>query len=84
MYKIFSFVKLGEWMVPRDVPATPPAAAAAASESVEKEKKEEPVPEEKEDPTEPKGDPEVAPLYLKQLLPVFTCVFQSTMLPSVR
>lgn len=34
--------------------------------------------------SEPRGDPEVAPVYVKQLLPVFTHVFTSTMLPSVR
>ncbi|KAL6425301.1 hypothetical protein ACFW04_009489 [Cataglyphis niger] len=34
--------------------------------------------------TEPKGDPEMAPVYLKRLLPVFCATFQSTMLPSVR
>lgn len=33
---------------------------------------------------EPKGDPEMAPIYLKRLLPVFCATFQSTMLPSVR
>lgn len=39
---------------------------------------------ETEDLTEPKGDPEMAPLYLRRLLPVFCTTFQSTMLPSVR
>lgn len=34
--------------------------------------------------TEPKGDPEMAPVYLKRLLPVFCLTFQSTMLSSVR
>ncbi|XP_023244989.1 E3 ubiquitin-protein ligase HECTD1 isoform X2 [Copidosoma floridanum] len=34
--------------------------------------------------SEPKGDPEMAPVYLKRLLPVFCSTFQSTMLPSVR
>ncbi|XP_046739535.1 E3 ubiquitin-protein ligase HECTD1 isoform X6 [Diprion similis] len=34
--------------------------------------------------TEPKGDPEMAPVYLKRLLPVFCATFQSTMLSSVR
>lgn len=33
---------------------------------------------------EPKGDPEMAPVYLKRLLPIFCGTFQSTMLPSVR
>ncbi|XP_033230566.1 E3 ubiquitin-protein ligase HECTD1 isoform X3 [Belonocnema kinseyi] len=39
---------------------------------------------EAEEYTEPKGDPEMAPVYLKRLLPVFCSTFQSTMLPSVR
>ena len=40
--------------------------------------------EEETEPAEPKGDPEMAPVYLRRLLPVFTQVYQSTMLPSVR
>lgn len=39
---------------------------------------------EAEEVTEPRGDPEMAPVYLKRLLPVFCATFQSTMLPSVR
>ena len=39
---------------------------------------------ESEDASEPKGDPEMAPIYLRRLLPVFCNTFQSTMLPSVR
>ncbi|KAK7791453.1 hypothetical protein R5R35_010932 [Gryllus longicercus] len=37
-----------------------------------------------EELNEPKGDPEMAPLYLRRLLPVFCNTFQSTMLASVR
>ncbi|XP_076273657.1 ubiquitin fusion-degradation 4-like isoform X2 [Rhynchophorus ferrugineus] len=37
-----------------------------------------------EDNIEPKGDPEMAPVYLQRLLPVFCTTFQSTMLASVR
>ncbi|XP_067009629.1 E3 ubiquitin-protein ligase HECTD1 isoform X3 [Anabrus simplex] len=48
----------------------------------EKEKKPDTV--EPEDSSEPKGDPEMAPVYLRRLLPVFCNTFQSTMLPSVR
>lgn len=33
---------------------------------------------------EPKGDPEMAAIYLKRLMPVFCHTFQSTMLPSIR
>ncbi|XP_015225065.1 PREDICTED: E3 ubiquitin-protein ligase HECTD1-like [Cyprinodon variegatus] len=39
---------------------------------------------EEEEGTEPKGDPEMAPYYLKRLLPVFAQTFQQTMLPSIR
>lgn len=48
----------------------------------DKDKKLESV--ESEDLSEPKGDPEIAPIYLRRLLPVFCNTFQSTMLPSVR
>lgn len=37
-----------------------------------------------EDVIEPRGDPEMAPIYLTRLLPVFCSTFQATMLPSVR
>ncbi|XP_050441159.1 E3 ubiquitin-protein ligase HECTD1 isoform X2 [Adelges cooleyi] len=33
---------------------------------------------------EPKGDPEMAAIYLKRLMPIFCHTFQSTMLPSIR
>lgn len=39
---------------------------------------------ESEESLEPKGDPEMAPVYLKRMLPVFCNTFQSTMLPSIR
>lgn len=32
----------------------------------------------------PRGDPEMAPRYLRLLLPVFCSTFQSTMLTSIR
>ena len=61
-------------------------AATAATAGEEKKKDEEggPPGEEKPDPAEPKGDPDMAPVYLRSLLPVFTYVYQGTMLPSVR
>ncbi|KAI4462742.1 e3 ubiquitin-protein ligase trip12 [Holotrichia oblita] len=37
-----------------------------------------------EDTVEPRGDPEMAPIYLRRLLPVFCSTFQATMLASVR
>lgn len=39
---------------------------------------------EEEEGSEPRGDPEMAPIYLKRLLPVFAQTFQQTMLPSIR
>ncbi|KAK9885691.1 hypothetical protein WA026_012456 [Henosepilachna vigintioctopunctata] len=47
----------------------------------DKRRKSEP---ENEESLEPKGDPEMAPVYLERLLPVFCMTFQSTMLASVR
>ena len=56
----------GEWLVPAQR-----EGARTESES-EKEKKE----EEAEESLEPKGDPEMAPVYLRHLLPLFTQVYQ--------
>ncbi|XP_075224551.1 ubiquitin fusion-degradation 4-like isoform X4 [Lycorma delicatula] len=49
---------------------------------MDKEKKQDAI--ELEESSEPKGDPEMAPVYLRRLLPVFCNTFQSTMLASVR
>ncbi|XP_071078576.1 E3 ubiquitin-protein ligase HECTD1-like isoform X2 [Haliotis cracherodii] len=68
----------GEWMVPVN------REGAQATTEGEKEKKEENSESERVDSAEPKGDPEVAPLYVQRLLPVFTQVFHSSMLASVR
>ncbi|XP_058847608.1 E3 ubiquitin-protein ligase HECTD1-like isoform X12 [Acipenser ruthenus] len=48
------------------------------------DKKKKDVNKEEEETNEPKGDPEMAPIYLKRLLPVFAQTFQQTMLPSIR
>ncbi|XP_060789894.1 E3 ubiquitin-protein ligase HECTD1 isoform X5 [Neoarius graeffei] len=48
------------------------------------DKKKKDVNKEEEEGSEPKGDPEMAPIYLKRLLPVFAQTFQQTMLPSIR
>lgn len=48
----------------------------------DKDKKQEPV--ECEESGEPRGDAEMAPVYLTRMLPVFCHTFQSTMLPTVR
>ncbi|XP_077394935.1 E3 ubiquitin-protein ligase HECTD1 isoform X2 [Festucalex cinctus] len=59
----------GDWMCP-------------VNKSDDKKKKD--VNKEEDEGGEPKGDPEMAPIYLKRLLPVFAQTFQQTMLPSIR
>jgi len=63
--------------------AAPAADAAAASEG---ERQEDVADDKQQDATaaEVKGDPEMAPVFLRHLLPVFTHVFQGTMVQSVR
>lgn len=58
-------------------------ARSEALSSQESDRKEEVV-DERSDSSEPKGDPEMAPVFLRHLLPVFAQVFQSAMLQSVR
>ena len=59
-------------------------AADAATTAPETERPEDAA-EDKQDPVvEVKGDPEMAPVFLRHLLPVFTHVFQSAMVQSVR
>ncbi|XP_077782305.1 E3 ubiquitin-protein ligase HECTD1 isoform X10 [Podarcis muralis] len=48
------------------------------------EKKKKDSNKDEEESNEPRGDPEMAPIYLKRLLPVFAQTFQQTMLPSIR
>ncbi|XP_022105219.1 E3 ubiquitin-protein ligase HECTD1-like [Acanthaster planci] len=64
----------GEWMVP-----VTPTADAAVSSPEEATK-----PEGEMDFAEPKGDPEMAPIYLRKLLPIFAQVYNNTMMPSIR
>ncbi|BES94932.1 Sad1 / UNC-like C-terminal [Nesidiocoris tenuis] len=40
--------------------------------------------ENRDEDDEPRGDPDMAPIYLRRLLPVLCNTFQATMLPSVR
>lgn len=65
----FFFCFLGDWMCP-------------VNKGDEKKKKD--ANKDEEECNEPKGDPEMAPIYLKRLLPVFAQTFQQTMLPSIR
>jgi len=40
--------------------------------------------ESEEAPAEAKGDPEMAPVYLERLLPIFCATYHSTMVVAVR
>lgn len=73
---------LGELMVPvepNETAASTTSSSGAASTSTESSGE-----EKREEPEETKGDPEMAPVYLKSLLPVFARNYLGTMLPSVR
>jgi len=83
-------VMSGEWMIPVNQEnlarsAAPAADPASTSATPEAERHEETA-EDKQDTAavEVKGDPEMAPVFLRHLLPVFTQVFQSAMVQSVR
>lgn len=70
----------GEWMVPvgnSSASASAPAQPAATQDSASTEEK-------KEEPEDVKGDPEMAPVYLKTLLPLFAKNYKDTMMPSIR
>ena len=54
-----------------------PAQPAATQDSTSAEEK-------KEEPEDVKGDPEMAPVYLKNLLPLFAKNYKDTMMPSIR
>lgn len=60
-----------------------PASAIAPTPMETTEKKEE-LEVEKGETSVIKGDPEVAPIYVRHLVPVFTEVFHVTMISSVR
>ena len=71
----------------RSSAASTPVSETPVTPSQDVERPEELVPEETPEVVtvvEVKGDPEMAPGYLRHLLPVFTHVFQAAMLPSVR
>ena len=72
----------GEWVLPAQGGAAA-SAARAESESDKTDKKEEGETSSSES-NEPKGDPEMAPVYLRHLLPVFTQVYQGSMQISIK
>ena len=72
-------------------PATStPVSESAATPSIEtpEQRAHAASTDDKPEPTVPvpevKGDPEMAPVFLRQLLPVFTHVYQAAMLQSVK
>ncbi|XP_068683255.1 E3 ubiquitin-protein ligase HECTD1-like isoform X4 [Montipora foliosa] len=70
----------GEWMVPvgnNSAPSTAAAQPLAAEDSTNTEEK-------KEEAEDVKGDAEMAPIYLKNLLPLFAKNYKETMMPSIR
>jgi len=69
--------------------AAPAADSASTSTTAPESERHEETAEDKQDTAaaaaaEVKGDPEMAPVFLRHLLPVFTQVFQSAMVQSVR
>ena len=74
----------GEWMVAANRDTSIPDGSHEMTEERDRGDKGTEEEGEKAEVVEMKGDPEMAPVYLRQLLPVFTQVYQSTMLPSVR
>ncbi len=61
------------------VPSTSTSTVEADKESAEGKEEEDPAA-----PAEPKGDPEMVPVYVRALLPMFCLCFQSTMIPSIK
>ena len=57
--------------------ASAPAQPSTTQDSASTEEK-------KEEPEDVKGDPEMAPVYLKTLLPLFAKNYKDTMMPSIR
>jgi len=78
---------LGEWMIPvnqENLARSAASAADAATTAPEGERHEDAAEDKQDTVVEVKGDPEMAPVFLRHLLPIFTHVFQSAMVQSVR
>ncbi|KAK3734839.1 hypothetical protein QZH41_011760, partial [Actinostola sp. cb2023] len=74
----------GEWMASASAAAAPTTSAETEESEATDDKKEEGKEKEKEEAEDIKGDPEMAPVYLKTLLPVLAKNYLSTMMPSIR
>ena len=79
-----SFSLIGEWMVSVSRSEAGQKSTTESSEELDKDKDTTEEDSSKPASSEPKGDPEMAPVYLKRLLPVFTQVYQRTMVSSIR
>ncbi len=67
-----------DWIAPPAVPAPEDRPGLAADDDEENPKCE------ADDSQDPKGDPEMIPVYVKSLLPMFCQTYQSTMIQSVK
>ena len=73
----------GEWMVPVGNNSTSPSSSTAAQTAAAQDSTN-PDEEKKEEAEDVKGDPEMAPIYLKNLLPLFAKNYKESMMPSIR
>ena len=69
---------------PDSAPGEETKGEAADKEGAENKEEEENQTEESADAPEDKGDPEMAPIYLKKMLPIFTELFHSSLAPPLR
>lgn len=67
-----------------DPPSDETKGEVADKEETVKKENEEGQEEESADAPEDKGDPEMAPVYLKKMLPIFTELFHSSLAPPLR
>lgn len=73
----------GEWMVPVGNNSTSSSSSTAAQTAAAQDSTN-PDEEKKEEAEDVKGDPEMAPIYLKNLLPLFAKNYKESMMPSIR
>lgn len=70
-------------MVPVGNNSTSPSSSTAAQTAAAQDSTN-PDEEKKEEAEDVKGDPEMAPIYLKNLLPLFAKNYKESMMPSIR
>lgn len=75
---------VGEWMVPANQTESQRERSGSITENEKSKKKEAVSDEDKQSSKESTAELEMTPVYLKHLLPVFTQVYQRTMVTSIR